>query len=154
MTEEEYLKERIDDQIAWYGKKSAINKTYYYWSNGLVIVFAALIPFLAGFRTNDYDLPKYLIAAFGVLTATFTGLAALLKFQEKWTKYRITAEALRREKLLFKTATSPYNIGSASFNVFVRNMEGIMSNENVGWTQIINKKDDKPETEDKTSTKT
>ena len=149
MTEEEYLKERIDEQIAWYGKKSAINKTYHNWTNGLVIVFAALIPFLAGFSTiykEFVDLNKYLIAAFGVLTATLTGLAALLKFQEKWAKYRITGEALRREKILYKTGTSPYEKGKASsFHTFVQNMEGIMSDENVGWSQIINKKEEQAE---------
>ncbi len=42
MSEEEYIKERIDDQIAWYGKKSAINKKYYLWSNAFIIVFAML----------------------------------------------------------------------------------------------------------------
>ena len=48
MTAEAYIKDRVDDQIAWYGKKSAINKTYHLWSNALIIVFAALIPFFAG----------------------------------------------------------------------------------------------------------
>ena len=153
MNEEEYLKERVDDQIEWYSIKSATNKKYYLWANALVIVFAALIPFFAGF-VKEYTWLNFPIAALGVLTAVATGLSSLYKFQEKWTTYRITAEALQREKLLYKTAISPYGMGPASFKVFVRNMEGIMNNENVAWTQIINNKDQQTGAEGETSPET
>ncbi len=140
MTAEEYLKDRVDDQISWYGKKSAINKTSYLWTNGLIIVFAALIPFCAGFLDQVPGL-NYAIATLGVLTAVATGLSSLLKFQEKWTTYRLTAESLRREKLLFITATGPYARGISSFKLFVANAENLMGQEHAGWIQIINKKD-------------
>ena len=77
----------------------------------------------------------------GVMTATLTGLSALLKFQEKWTTYRITAESLRREKILYKTAVSPYDKNGASFKSFVYNVERIMNNENSSWNEIMNRKD-------------
>lgn len=141
MTEEEYIKTRVEDQIDWYGKKSAVNKKYYHWFNGLIIVFAALIPFLAGISEEGIAWPKYIIAGLGVLTATFTGISALYKFQEKWTTYRITAEALKREMHLYKTRTKPYNSDSSAFNHFVGNIEALMSSEQTGWMQIINKKD-------------
>ena len=140
MSQEDYIQERVDDQISWYSKKSAINKKYYLWANGLIIVFAALIPFFAGF-IDKVGWLSYPIAALGVFTAVSTGLSSLLKFQEKWTTYRMASEALTREKLLFKTSTSPYDAGTNSFSLFVINVEAIMSHENDGWTQIINKKD-------------
>lgn len=148
MTTEEYIKERIDNQIAWYSRKSALNKKYHLWSNVLIIVFAALIPFFAGMSEENFEWTKYLIALLGVLTATFTGISALYKFQEKWTTYRITGEALKREKLLFQTDTYPYTNGATSFNLFVSTVESIMNSENAVWTQIISRKDDKPKTED------
>lgn len=144
MTAEEYIAERIDDQIAWYGKKSAINKKYHLWFNALIIVFAALIPFFAGLSDETLVWAKYLIALFGVLTATLTGISALYKFQEKWMTYRITGESLKREKILFQTRTDPYTSGNASFNQFVSAAEGIMNTENAVWTQIINKKEEQP----------
>jgi len=152
MTEEEYIKERVDDQIAWYGKKSATNKTYHLWSNALIIVFAALIPFFAGLYEETVTWTKYIIALLGVLTATFTGISALYKFQEKWMTYRITGESLKREKILFQTRTEPYTSGSSSFNQFVSTAESIMNNENAVWTQIINKKEEQPDNGDPTST--
>ena len=143
MTEEEYLKERVDDQISWYGKKSAINKRYHLWANISIIVFAALIPLFSGL-TNIIPWFIYPIAALGVMTAIVTGLSSLYKFQEKWTTYRITAEALQREKLLYKTSASPYDKNGASFNSFVHNVERIMNNENSSWNEIMNRKDGEP----------
>jgi len=145
MSEEEYLKERIDDQISWYGKKSTTNKKYYHWSNALIILFAALIPFISNFDTILNIETKFIIAALGVLTAVFTGVSALYKFQEKWTTYRITSEALKREKHLYLTKTSPYNRESGSFNLLVSNVETLMNSEQTGWMQIINKKDKQSE---------
>lgn len=141
MTEEEYIKERVDDQIEWYGAKSAINKTYHVWSNGLIIFFAAMIPFVSGVDMVNTKWPQYVTAFLGVMTATLTGLSALLKFQEKWTTYRITAESLRREKILYKTAASPYDNSGVSFKSFVHNVERIMNNENSSWNEIMNRKD-------------
>ncbi len=150
MTEEEYMKDRVDDQIAWYGKKSAINKKYYLWSNALIIIFAALIPFFAGLDAETLVWARYLIALLGVLTATFTGVSALYKFQEKWMTYRIAGESLKREKLLYLTGAHPYVGKASSFPEFVRTMENIMNNENAVWTQVIHKKEDRSETEDAT----
>ncbi len=142
MSEEEYIKNRIDNQIDWYGRKSAINKKYYLWSNAMIIIFAALIPFIANFEDPGMVQIKHIIAAFGVFTAIFTGISALYKFQEKWTTYRITAETIKREKLLFQTRTAPYNAGASSFNLFVSNAEALMNNEQTGWMQIVNQKKD------------
>ena len=142
MTEEQYITERVEDQIKWYERKSAINKKYYLWSNASIIVFAALIPFLAGLSDDSIDWPKYIIAVLGVFTATLTGISALYKFQEKWATYRMTGESLKREKLLFQTKTQPYDGSAASFNQFVSNVESLMSSENAGWTQIVNKNDE------------
>ncbi len=152
MTSEEYIAERIDDQLAWYGKKSAINKKYHLWSNALIIIFAALIPFFAGLDEKTLVGAKYIIALLGVLTATFTGISALYKFQEKWMTYRITGESLKREKILFQTRTEPYTSGASSFNQFVSAAEGIMNTENAVWTQIINKKEEQPNNDNPIST--
>ena len=142
MTQEEYLKDRVDNQIAWYSRKSARNKKYHLWSNALIIVFAAVIPFFAGLGEENLTWTKYVIALLGVLTAAFTGISALYKFQEKWMTYRITGESLKREKIIFQTGTYPYNTGASSFPLFVNTVENIMNSENAVWTQIISKKED------------
>jgi len=156
MTEEEYIIDRVDDQIEWYEKKSAINKNRHLNLNVLIIVFAALIPLVTGFGDEidsalfDGELTiahDFLVAVFGVLTSIFTGISALYKFQEKWTTYRITGESLKREKILYQTGTMPYNNKFTAFNQFVRNTENLMNEENVNWTQIVNTNEEAPAAE-------
>ena len=139
MTEDEYIEQRLDDQIAWYGKKSARNKKLHLNLNTTIIVCAAAIPAFSAFTTGElYDPAKYIIAILGVLTATLTGITSLWKFQEKWTIYRSTAEALEREKILYLTKTAPYDKAEMGFAQFVRNVERIMNAENSSWTELIN----------------
>ena len=139
MTEEEYIEKRVNDQIQWYSKKSAINKNYHLSTRGLVIVFAALIPFAAGFITEKTIQLNYVIAVLGVLTAIFTGLSELLKFQEKWIEYRITSEKLKHEKILFKTNSGPYNRTLNQFKFFVSRIENLINKENSAWSQHVKK---------------
>ncbi|MDG1571170.1 DUF4231 domain-containing protein [Robiginitalea sp. M366] len=142
MTVETYMSERVDDQIRWYGKKSARNKKLHIWSSGGIILFSSLIPFFTGI---DHPSPipfvpvnsQVLAGLLGVLTATLTGITALMKFQEKWATYRITCEALQREKFLFQTATAPYQAGAAAYPVFVTRIEQLLGEENQGWRGLV-----------------
>lgn len=141
MTLEDYLKDRVDDQISWYEKKGARNKQYHLVSNSMIIIFSSLIPLFAGLNTGDTPEIGYVLAILGVLTAIATGLSALFKFNEKWTNYRITSESLRREKILFKTGCGPYEKNNRNLHVLVSRIEGILSSENEGWSSIINQTD-------------
>jgi hypothetical protein len=48
MDQDEYLKNRVDDQIAWYNRKSASNQRWFQLLHMVEIVAAATIPLLAG----------------------------------------------------------------------------------------------------------
>lgn len=144
MDAETYMKDRVDEQMAWYSRKSASNKKYYHLFSSIILVASALIPFLSGMEAFSWDLgvsftvkSSWVVGFLGVCVAALTGLVAMMKYQEKWTVYRTTAEALQREKLLFETATPPYKSGAESFTLFVRNIEEILGHENKSWSQII-----------------
>jgi hypothetical protein len=141
MTLEDYLNDRVDDQISWYEKKGALNKRYHLVSNSLIIIFSSLIPLFAGLNQEGIPEIGYVLAVLGVLTAIATGLSSLFKFHEKWTTYRITAESLRREKILFKTGCGPYDGNNRNLNFLVARIESILSGENEGWSNIINQTD-------------
>ena len=138
MTLEDYLKNRVDDQIHWYEMKAARNKKYYLVSNSMIIIFSALMPLFAGLKNDEMPELGYILAVLGVLTAIVTALSALFKFHEKWANYRITAESLRREKILLKTGCSPYDGGNKTLHILVNRIEGILSGENKGWSEIVN----------------
>jgi hypothetical protein len=138
MTEQEYIKTRIDDQITWYSNKATTNKFYNHLTKGLIIAFSAIIPFIAGleFCTTTKNV---ILGIFGSLISILSGLSGLLKFQEKWTEYRTTSETLKHEKLLFLTKTGPYNVEPEPFKLLVTRTENLVSKENSAWSQYINK---------------
>lgn len=139
MDEEEYLKDRLEDQIDWYSKKSQTNKKRFERLRLLEIVLATLIPFLACIG-DAYHVINIIIGGIGVVIAIAAGLSAINKYQENWIEYRTTAESLKHEKYLYKTKCEPYDSDS-SLQILVQNIENLISKENSKWSK--NSKNDK-----------
>ncbi|WP_025740243.1 DUF4231 domain-containing protein [Aquimarina pacifica] len=142
MNEEQYIDERVEGQIDWYSKKSSANKNLHYWTRGLVIIFSAIIPFLSGFLETGPVYLGYIVGVLGMLVALLTGVSSLVKFQEKWIKYRATSSLLKNEKFMYLTGSGFYKEGNKKFEEFVSRIENIMSKENSAWTEIMENEDD------------
>lgn len=56
------------------------------------------------------------------------------KTKDNWVSYRLTCEALKREKILFETKSGKYK--DASFNDFVVACEKIIADENTAWKSL------------------
>lgn len=138
MTEEDYIRERVDDQIKWYSEKATINKHFHHWTKGIIILFSAAIPFVAGIEFYNV-IKNIILGGLGSLIAILSGLSGLLKFQEKWTEYRTTSETLKHEKILFQTKTGPYCNEKEPFKLMVTRVENLVSKEHSAWSQYINK---------------
>ena len=134
---EEYVEQRINDQIGWYDRKSIANKRWFNRLRFAEIVAAATIPFLSGFADKSFAI-KIAIGALGVFVAVIASLLGLLQLQVHWIEYRATAESLRREKFLFLTQTDPYNKDDA-FHLLVQRAEALLSTENTEWVQSMTK---------------
>ena len=137
MAPEEYVEQRLNDQIVWYDRKSSTNQSWFKRLRFAEIVAAAIIPFLSGFAGNSLSI-KIAIGALGVLVAVVASLLGLLQLQVHWIEYRATAESLRREKFLFLTQTEPYDKDNA-FHLLVQRVEALLSKENTDWTQSMMK---------------
>ncbi len=133
--QEDYLKNRLEDQIDWYNKKSSKNQKMYKGLQLVSIVVAACIPF---FSLLDPPFLKYVVGAMGVLLAVFTAMTSLYKYQENWIAYRTTCESLQHEKYLYTTGTKPY-LGAGSFNLLVQRVEMLISKENSSWAELTKK---------------
>jgi hypothetical protein len=141
MNQEEYLSQRVDDQINWYDKKSMINQKRFKRLRIIEIIFAALIPLLSGYTDTIHEL-QYVLGILGCLVAVIAGLLGLSKYQENWIEYRTTCESLKHEKFLFLTQSSPYHSTDA-FQLFVNQVESLISTENSKWSQhIIEKREE------------
>jgi len=132
---EEYIEQRLNDQISWYDRKSSTNQRWFKRLRCAEIVVAATIPFLSGFAGQSLPV-KIAIGALGVVVAVIASLLGLLQLQEDWIEYRAAAESLRKEKFLFLTQTDPYDKEDA-FHLLVQRVETLLSKENTEWVQSM-----------------
>ncbi|WNM62266.1 DUF4231 domain-containing protein [Candidatus Nitrospira neomarina] len=135
MAEAEYLEQRLDDQINWYGRKSAANQTAYKGLRLIEIIAAAAIPLLAGYsQTSGYV--GMTIGVLGLIVAVLAGIVSLYRFQENWNEYRAVAESLKQEKFLYLARAEPYR-GDQPFELLVQRVETILKSETTGWAQAM-----------------
>ncbi len=134
--EDEYLEQRLSNQINWYDRKSAAAQASYKRLRLFEIIAAATIPFLAGL-TDRHPAITVVVGALGVLVAVLAGMMGLFRFQETWTEYRAVAETLRQEKYLYLAGTGPYHDDEERFERLVERTEAILSSETSGWATAM-----------------
>jgi len=121
---------RLEDQIAWYDRKSAANQTTYKRLKVAEIVAAAVIPFLAAL---DLDNGRWAIGALGVIITIFEGLLSLNQYQQNWIAYRSTCEALKHEKFAFLARASSYANVENARALLAERVESLVSQEHAKW---------------------
>jgi Protein of unknown function (DUF4231) len=134
MDAQTYLKQRLEDQIAWYDRKTAYNKRWFISLRAVEITAAATVPFLSGFASNLWV--SGAVGIIGIVITVCAGITHLCHFQERWIEYRTTAETLKKEKFLFVTKTDPYN-GDNAFPNLVQRVENLVSKEVGSWAQYL-----------------
>ncbi|MBN1602377.1 MAG: DUF4231 domain-containing protein [Chitinispirillaceae bacterium] len=145
MDQEQYINQRLEDQICWYEKKGNYNKTCANNLKTIEIICAAIIPFVAGFG-NVVPFGSIITGILGVIIGISAGIAALNKYHDNWMAYRTTSEMLKHEKYLFLTHTIPYDTSDA-FTLLVQSVEGLISKENTQWSSV-NRSTEKEKTND------
>ena len=137
MISEEYLKDRVENQIGWYDRKSLSNKKWFYLFQIIVLVMSAAVPVVSVLSVVFEDTwIRFCIAILGAIVTISAGIISLYQFRKNWIEYRSTAEALKHEKFMFKTKTGPYSKGEA-FPVFVERIEALISRENTDWKRHL-----------------
>lgn len=134
MTEEEYLQDRLENQITWYDTKSLYNQRRYKRLRLMEIIAAALIPFLSG-MSGKLCYSEWIIGGLGVIIAVSAAAGALYKYHENWIQYRTTAEQLKHEKFIYLTRTGLY-AHENRFITLVERIESLISKENSNWAQL------------------
>ncbi|NOY63291.1 MAG: DUF4231 domain-containing protein [Gammaproteobacteria bacterium] len=142
MEQNEYLSDRLDDQINWYDKKSIQNQKLFKRLQLTSIVAAASIPFLSGYITETSIVLKIFTGLLGITVAVITAILGIYKSQENWLEFRTTCESLKHEKYLFLTHAEPYHC-EQPFQLLVQRVEGLISKENTHWFQSMNKPSEK-----------
>jgi hypothetical protein len=120
--------ERLEDQIGWYDRKSIESQRRFKLVKGIQMTAAALIPLVA-----ILDVYAAVVAALGASVVLLEGLAQLGQYQQNWTAYRSTCEALKHEKFLFLGEAGPYSTSSAPRALHADRIEGLISQEHAKW---------------------
>jgi len=138
MNQEEYLNDRLNNQLSWYDKKSVVCQKRFKLVRALEIIFAAAIPLLSVIN-DESNTTKIIIAGLGTAIVVIAGFSAMNKYQELWISYRTTAETLKHHKFLFETQCTPYD-KQDKFSKLVENIEAIVSRENSNWINLLKEK--------------
>ena len=137
MTPEEYLENRVEQQINWYDRKSTYNKNWFYSLQIIVLVMSAAVPVVSILSTVFESIwIRVGIGILGAIAAIATGIISVYQFRKNWIEYRTTAESLKYEKYMFKTKTGLYT-ESGTFPVFVERIEALISKEHKNWEQHL-----------------
>ena len=157
MSCEVYLKDRVDDQLAYYGNAANSAKWKYQWMQSLIIVFGLIVPVLVNLPTEwefggvrqDFSARiDLIVTVFSLAVAILTGLLNFKKFGELWLSYRMTEELIKRQKYLFLTRSGNY-AGDNAFNEFVQTIETLISSEHNQFHALVQENNGKVE-DDKT----
>ncbi len=127
---QKYLKERYEDQINWYDKKSAWNQKLYRYFQWSIIILAAVTPVLVATGSETTRWPAVIIAA---LVAIGTTILKTFKYQENWINYRTTCETLRKEIHFYRAGSGDYRDSDDREALFVERVESLISRENTMW---------------------
>lgn len=138
MNSEEYIKDRLENQISWYDSKSQSAQKNYKRSGVIEFICAASVPFFAGMLTAETIFFKIIVGLLGVIIAVITAIKGLYQWNEDWIQYRTTCESLKKEKYLFLTETEPYDSEEKENRaLLVQRVETLVSKENTNWAQYM-----------------
>jgi hypothetical protein len=124
---------RLEDQIAWYDRKSRSAQRTFKRIKVIEILSAAAIPFLAGL---SYNHDKLVTGGLGVLITILEGLLHLNQYQQTWTNYRSTCEALKHEKYVYLGNANPYASAHDPHALLAERIESTVSQEHAQWASI------------------
>jgi Protein of unknown function (DUF4231) len=119
--------ERLESQLNWYDNRAVHCQRWYAVLKVLQIVVAAAIPVVAAAGAS-----AAVAGGLGAVVVVLEGFQQLFQFQQNWTRYRSTAEALKREKYLFLAGAEPYTTANRDPLLAAR-VEALVSAETSSW---------------------
>jgi hypothetical protein len=130
--------DRLEDQIAWYDRRSGYAQRMYKGLKLSTLGAAALIPLLAGLSATPW-----ITGIVGALVVVLEGIQQLNQYHDRWIAYRSTAEALKHEKYLHAGSAGPYAGAQNPDQLLAERVESLISQEHAKWVSIEEQKPSK-----------
>jgi hypothetical protein len=127
------IMERLEDQIAWYDRRSMTNERYFKRIKVVEIAAAAIIPLLSAF---SFPRMMWVTGGLGVLITILEGMLQLNQHQQNWVAYRSTCESLKHEKYVYLGKASPYASAADPHALLAERIESLVSQEHAKWASV------------------
>ncbi len=140
MNPEQYIQERVQDQLTFYRKAANRTKQAHIWVQSCIILLGILVPVLANLDDTlmgGSNSKTVVITVVSLLLAALTGISNFRKYGDLWLAYRTTEELLKNELFLFQTGAGPYTEKDSAFSDFVQNIESTISIEHERFRSLI-----------------
>ncbi len=139
----DYLKERIDDQIDYFDKRAIFNQIRYKVLKRISISCNVLTTMTIALA---FTVPEYFKLWMGILALVLSTIVlATYQWEEfesyggKWEKFRIVAESLKSEKIMFETQSGKYaeKDDEKNFHTLVESVERIIKGTDVSYFSLL-----------------
>jgi hypothetical protein len=137
---EDYLRERVDEQIQWMADKAQYNKSNHRVLRLVQISLGVLVTATGPYTTVLHYGPQ-ITTVLGAIISLSAAWEAVNDYQNNWIRYRRTLEDLERERLLYQTSSGPYRQAmaasseeEAAFTLFVTRVESLLGQELDSWS--------------------
>lgn len=129
---ESYIQNRLDDQIMWYDQKAQQAQNTYKRMQFFELIVAAAIPLLANYTVSCPAI-AFIVGLLGAIVTVIEGTERLGRYHENWIEYRSACETLKHEKNLYLMGAFPYGTDETAEQLFVHNIENLLSSEGNKW---------------------
>ena len=137
-----YLRDRWLEQLRWFERKASSNQRRFRLYRSVAITGGVLLPVLVNLATTRSDEVFDTVAiVVSILVGLAAGLESFLRPDERWIRYRQTAEQMRAEWWLFVNLAGPdygrYDSTRAAFTHFVERTEIMIGEDVAGFVAIV-----------------
>ena len=142
-TIQEYLSDRVDDQLKYFDSNAAKNQQYYKRLKSTSITCNILTTMTIALA---FTVPENYKVWMGILALVLSTIVlATYQWEEfqnygaKWEKFRLVAEQLRSEKFMFLNCAGRYSSGDEEQNKrsLVEKVEGIIKGTHLSYFSLM-----------------
>ena len=150
MSPEDYIKDRVNDQLRFYDRKAAYYKKWFLFMRAATVIGGAIVPVLVNLDFRSINLNLYFFkpaintvkvstTLISLMVVLFVSLESVYHFKEQWKNYRSTAELLKKEYYLFAAGKGRYagKPVEEAFKLFVEQCETAIDVENASTLQVM-----------------
>lgn len=133
--EDDLVKHRVLYLLQWYTKRAEFYKKQTYVATLLSLVIPASITLLNSGALLSSEMAQIPTLVLSFCSTIGTGLYAFLRSKDHWLRYRLVAEALKRESILYlaKQKEAPSEAGKIEF---LERIEAICTSEIAEWHSL------------------